>query len=221
MNRGSLSYLLILLFSVSGRELPTLPPSTASNQSVILGGMTWPPTGQSYTHMAMAVWHGGSSMPHQSGDLWQACFALMYRWGHDLGAPPQISNPFFAICCCESVNVMHSPTHFHCFWVCLLYSFVAEWRKVMYTWQTTEWYRYMLLQILLEILQFLQLLSVRRSRSWGVLDFSRRGEKTSSFSQKRERERKESTFENEVLEISFTKSVEEEGKFLFVLPHGI
>jgi hypothetical protein len=37
----------------------------------------------------------------------------------------------------------------------------------------------------------------------------------------REREGKESTFENEVLEISFTKSVEEEGKFLFVLPHGI
>ena len=152
--------------------------------------MTWPPhTGQSYGHGM------GCNMPPIFDDLWQACFALMYKWGHDLGAPLQISNPFFC-------NLLLWICIFSQFLVCSV-SFSREWMARMdgeksCTRKTIEWY--ILLQIP-EMLQFLQLLFfLSEGRSWEVLhSLSRRGENPSSFLK---RGRENSNFE--ALEISFT-----------------
>ena len=92
INRGSLSYLLIFLSSCFWKGV-THPVQVAT----IYLQAGW--NDMTTTHRAESYGHGmGCNMPPIFADLWQACFALMYKWGHDRGAPLQISN----------VNAMHS-----------------------------------------------------------------------------------------------------------------
>jgi hypothetical protein len=129
INRGSLSYLLILLFSVSGRELP----GTASTHL----SASWVKWHDLHTHRAVIrPWHG---VQHATNLWWSVAGMLcpnvqMRPWPW---SPTTDLQSFFAICCCESVNAMHSLSIFSLFLLCFCFFFPwmngpNGWRKVLY-----------------------------------------------------------------------------------------
>ena len=160
INRGSLSCLLILLFSVSGREF-THPVQLAT----IYLQAGW--NDMTSTHGAVIrPWHG---VQHATNLWWSVAGMLcpnvqMRPWPW---SPTTDLQPLFL----QSAAVnLHIFSVFGMF--CFFFSWMNGpngWRKVLYqTSNAIEWYK--LLQIL-EMLQFLQQLFYVRGGSWGVLHF--------------------------------------------------